>query len=349
MGANIGIAILGCGYWGVNYIRVFNELPNTYVAIVCDKRVERLEELAERFPGLRVTTSIDEVLSCEDVDAVVICTEAMAHYGAARQCLLAGRHVLVEKPITTTSADAEELIALSAARRLQLMVGQTFLFNSGVRKVKEYIDRQQLGRIYYLYARRTNLGPIRRDVNVLWDLAPHDISIFNYWLDRSPEWVSAVGTRALGNCREDVGFVCLGFSDGVVGHIHVSWADPNKVREVVIVSSEKRIVFDDLNPLERVRVFEKGVTPLPDEATSFGEHNLLIRDGDILSPRIEVGEPLKTQCLHFLECIATGAQPVSDGWAGLQVVRVMEAITQSIQASGAPIQVVQEAYYERGA
>ncbi|MCB0214358.1 MAG: gfo/Idh/MocA family oxidoreductase, partial [Anaerolineae bacterium] len=196
-----------------------------------------------------------------------------------------------------------------------------------------------LGQIYYLYARRTNLGPIRRDVNALWDLAPHDISIFNYLLDSVPEWVSAVGVKALGNCREDVGFISLGYPNGVVGHIHVSWADPNKVREVVVVGSDRRIVFDDLNALERVKIFEKGITSTSGEATSFGEFQFMIRDGDIISPRVEVNEPLKTQCIHFLECVAHNFIPFTSGQAGKEVVQVMEAIDLSLQYHGVPISV----------
>lgn len=275
----------------------------------------------------------------DGVDAVVVCTAATSHYDLARSCLAAGKNVLIEKPITTTVSEAEELIALAKSERLTLMVGHTFLYNAGVRKVRELLDQTEVGHVYYLYSQRTNLGPIRQDVNALWDLAPHDISIFNYWMGASPEWVSAVGVKVLGNCREDVGFVSLGYPDGVVGHIHVSWADPNKVREAVVVGSDKRIVFNDLNTMERVRVYEKGVTPAAAEASSYGEYHFLMRDGDIISPRVEVSEPLKAQCRHFLECIAQAVLPFTDGKAGLEVVRVMTAIDRSIQNKGAPVDV----------
>jgi predicted dehydrogenase len=233
------------------------------------------------------------------------------------------------------------LINLAQSRGLILMVGHTFLYNPGVTKVKEYIGRGDLGRVYYLYARRTNLGPIRRDVNALWDLAPHDISIFNYLLDSVPEWASAVGAKVLRNCREDVGFISLGYPNDITAHIHVSWADPNKVREVVVVGSNKRIVFSDINTLEQVRVFEKGIAPVAAESeiSSYGEYQLQIRDGDIISPRIEVSEPLKNQCVHFLECVAQGSRPLTDGWAGQAVVRVMEAIDRSIERKGAPVDI----------
>lgn len=340
MADQLGIAIIGCGYWGINYVRVFSELPESRVVVVCDQRADRLQEVGRRFPGVQLTTEVDDAVRLDGVDAAVICTEATSHYGVARRCLAAGRHVLAEKPMTTTVAEAEELIALAESKGVTLMVGHTFLYNSGVRKVKTYIEQAEVGRVYYLYARRTNLGPIRRDVNALWDLAPHDVSIFNYLMDSVPEWVSAVGAKVLRNSREDVGFISLGYRDGIVGHIHVSWADPNKVREVVVVGSDKRIVFNDLSALERVRVFEKGVTPTPDEAPSYGEYHFLMRDGDIISPRVEVSEPLKNQCSHFLECVTQGSCPLTDGWEGLEVVRVMEAIDRSLERQGTPVQVV---------
>jgi predicted dehydrogenase len=340
MAEQLGIAIFGCGYWGINYLRVFNELPESRVIVVCDQRIDRLQEVGRRFPRVKLTTEVEEALRLDAAEAAVVCTEATAHYDITRRCLAAGKHVLVEKPITTTVTDAEELIALAESKDATLMVGHTFLYNAGIRKIKTYIQQAEVGRVYYLYARRTNLGPIRRDVNALWDLAPHDVSIFNYLLDSVPEWVSAVGVKVLQNCHEDVGFISLGYQNGIVGHIHVSWADPNKVREVVVVGSDKRIVFNDLNTLERVRVFEKGVMPVTSEASSYGEYHFLMRDGDIISPRIEVDEPLKNQCSHFLDCVTRGNRPLTGGWDGLAVVRVMEAIDRSIERKGAPVEVV---------
>lgn len=335
----VGVAIFGAGYWGINYVRVFNELSKGRIVAVCDLSPSRLQEVERRFPGVILTDDIDRVLELDSVEAVIICTQARTHFDLACRCLAAGKHLLIEKPITTTVTEAGQLISLAKSKKVTLMVGHTFLYNAGIRKVKEYIDRAAAGQIYYLYARRTNLGPIRRDVNALWDLAPHDISIFNYLLNGVPEWVSAVGVKALGNCHEDVGFISLGYRNGVVGHIHVSWADPNKVREIVVVGSEKRIVFDDLNALERVKIYEKGVTPTPPEAASYGEFHFTMRDGDIISPRVEVSEPLKTQCAHFLDCVSQNSEPFTDGRAGLEVVQVMEAIDRSLQHKGAPVAV----------
>ncbi len=335
----IGIAVIGSGYWGVNYVRLFNELPRSRALIVCDPRTDRLEEIARRFPGIETTTEIESALNHEGVLAAVICTPATTHYEVARRCLQAGKHVLVEKPITTTVAEAEALTAVAKERERVLLVGHTFVHNSGVRKIKSYVERGELGQIYYLYARRTNMGPIRNDVNALWDLAPHDISIFNYLLNSVPRWVSAVGARVLRSAREDVGFISLGYPRGIIGHIHVSWADPNKVREVVIVGSDRRAIFDDINAMERVRVFEKGVKPTDHEASSFGEHQYQMRDGDIISPKVETTEPLKEQCIHFLKCIAEGVEPLTGSREGTDVVRVMEAVDRSMERSGAPVAV----------
>ncbi|HEX2712053.1 MAG TPA: Gfo/Idh/MocA family oxidoreductase [Candidatus Acidoferrales bacterium] len=344
----LGIAVVGCGNWGINYVRIFNELPESRVVAVCDQRCDRLLEVGWRFPGAYLTTEIEEAVSRDGVDAVIVCTEATTHHRIARPCLLARKHVLVEKPLTASVAEAEELISLAESGSTTLMVGHTFLFNAGIQKVKEYVQNGP-GRVYYLHARRTNLGPIRHDVNALWDLAPHDIAIFNYLLDSVPEWVSAVGGKVLRNCREDVGFVALGYPDNVLAHIHVSWADPDKAREVVIVKSDKRIVFNDLNGLEQVRIFEKGVSVLGQEPLNYGEFRFQIRDGDIISPRIEASEPLKNQCRHFLRCIRLGQRPISGGVEGRDVVRVLEAVNHSIERKGLQVEVDRNSDYAHAA
>ncbi|MBN1283787.1 MAG: Gfo/Idh/MocA family oxidoreductase [Anaerolineae bacterium] len=331
------VAIVGAGRWGANYIRVFTELPGTQVAVVCDMRADRLDEIRRRFPGVEVATDFGEALRKYDVDAAVISTPAQAHYDVTRLALEAGKHVLVEKPMTTLAEESEELVVLAEDKKLILMVGHIFLYNPGVRKVKSCIESGG-NDVYYMYARRTNLGPIRSDVNAIWDLAPHDVSIFNYLLDSVPQWVSAVGAQVLQSSCEDIGFISLGYPNGVIGHIHVSWAEPNKVREVVVVGGDKRIVFNDLNPQEQVRVFEKGVKPVG-EPTSYGEYQFFVRDGDIISPKVEAGEPLKSQCMHFVECVAEGKQPLSDGKNGWDVVRVMEAIDRSVAQHGMPVEL----------
>ena len=335
-----GIAVIGCGYWGINYVRVLSEMPDCKVVAVCDQRTERLVDVARRYPDIELTQDVDEVLDHPEVDAVVIAVEASRHHKLTTEALLADKHVLVEKPLTTTRDDAEDVIALAEERQRLLLVGHTFLYNSGIRAMRGLVADGSIGNAYYLYARRTSLGPIRQDVNAIWDLAPHDVTIFNYLLDAMPVWVSATGARVLKNSRDDVGFISLGYAGGVVGHIHVSWVDPNKVREVVLVGSEKRVVFNDLDPLERLRIFDKGVTLVPaEEPVSFGEFQFLLRDGDIVSPAIAPSEPLKNQCGHFLHCIRRGETAFTPATQGRDTVAVMEAIAKSLAGNGIPVPV----------
>ena len=348
MAGQLGIAVIGCGYWGANYVRVLGELPGVRLCVVCDERPERLQEVARRFPAVTLTTQLDAALSCDGVDAVIVCTTATTHYTVTRRALMMGKHVLVEKPLTMVSADADDLIERAESKSTVLMVGHTFVYNAGIRKVKEYVETGR-DQVYYLYSSRTNLGPIRADVNALWDLAPHDVAIFNYLLASTPEWVSAVGAKVLGNCREDVGFISVGYHGDradIVGHIHVSWADPNKTRELVVVGSDRRVVFNDLNGIEQMRVFEKGVKAEAAEPLTYGEHRLQIRDGDIVSPRLEASEPLKNQCRHFLECVTSGVTPVTSGRDGARVVRVLEAVDRSLSLRGAPVEVIDDTCYE---
>lgn len=333
------VAIVGCGYWGVNYVRVCQELPNTLVRMVCDEQGDRLLALEKRYPTLETTEHFETVWQTSDVDAVIIATPPQTHHHLAKQCLLHGKHVLIEKPLTTTIEDGQELVDLANKLPLVLMVGHTFLYNNGIRKLKEYVQRADFGKVYYLHSTRTNLGPIRHDVSVAWDLAPHDLSIFSYLLDAQPLWVSAVGSQLLGSSREDVAFVTLGYPDNVIGNIHVSWADPNKVRETVVVGSNRRIVFDDLSSLERVKIFDKGVVRSGMGANSFGEFRLMMRDGDIISPKVEISEPLKEQCTHFVSCIEQRSKPLTDGASGVDVVRTLAAIDQSLRDGGQPVKV----------
>jgi len=342
------IAVVGCGYWGTNYVRIFHELADLRLVAVCDGRADRLREVGCRFPGVQLSMKVDDVAENPGVDAVVVCTEASMHYDVTRRLLAAGKHVLVEKPLTTTTADAQKLIALAESKSAVLMVGHTFVFNAGIQKVKEYVQMSS-GRVYYLYARRTNLGPIRHDVNALWDLAPHDVAIFNYLLDSVPEWVSAVGGKVLRNCRDDVGFISLGYPGNIIGHVHVSWADPDKAREVVIVTSDRRIAFNDLNGPEQVRVFEKGVSTVKEEPLNYGEFRFEIRDGDVISPHIKPTEPLKNQCRHFLECVRLGKRPISGGIEGLNVVRVLEAVNRSVECKGQQVEVEKDDSYAHSA
>jgi predicted dehydrogenase len=332
------VAVIGCGYWGINYIRVLGELADSGV-VACDPRTGRLDDLARRFPGVALTDDVGEILADASIEAAIVCTPATSHRDIAVAAMEAGKHVLVEKPLTVDVAESDELIAVAALMDRVLLTGHTFIYNEGIRHVKALVDEGALGETYYLYATRTNLGPFRSDVNALWDLAPHDVAIFNYLLGDVPCSVSAVGGKVLGNGLEDVGFITLRYRGGNIGHIHVSWADPHKVRECVIVGSDRRIAFNDLDPVERVRVFDRGVKlDHGDGATTFGEI-LQIRSGDIRSPALPATEPLKQLSGHFLHCIRRGERPRTPGREGRAVVAVMQAIQTSVAHGGAPVSV----------
>src|SRR5258706_7732448 len=333
------LALIGFGYWGPNYARVLHDLPGVELAVVCDSRAERLAQLRSRYPAVDVSPNLDDALARRDVDAVVVATPASTHCDVVRAALKSGRHVLVEKPMALDVAACDELCDLAESKGRVLMVGYTFLYNAGIRKMKECMAPGAFGQVYYLHATRTNLGPIRQDVSAMWDLAPHDVAIFHYLLDEQPLWASAIGTRVLRNDREDIAFATLGYKNDVVGNIHVSWADPNKVREVVAVGSRRRVVFDDLNDVERVRVFERGVSVGDAIADSYGEFKLLVRDGDIVSPKIEPSEPLKNQCEEFVQAVASGRPPLAQARFGLGVVRTLVAIEASMRARGAAVEV----------
>lgn len=335
MAQEVRTGLIGYGYWGPNYARIFGELPNSKVGAICEVAPDRLSLARSRYPRIPIFTNMREILCRTDLDAFVVSTPASTHYELAKAVLESGRHVLVEKPMALQVEHCERLCELAGRAGRVLMVAHTFLYNPGIRKMKECMQVPDFGRAYYLHSTRTNLGPIRADVNAIWDLAPHDISIFNYLLDQQPQWASAIGAQVLENRREDVGFITLGYAGGVIGNIHVSWADPNKVREVVAVGSGRRVVFNDLDDLERVRVFEKGVSVGESNAESYGEFKLLVRDGDIISPKVELSEPMKNQCADFLAAILTNQKPVSDHVTGLQVVHTLLAVEASMRARGA--------------
>jgi predicted dehydrogenase len=338
----IKVALAGYGHWGTNYLRNLQLIDDVEIATVCDPSPAAHRRVQKLFPHIKTVTELDIVLSDGQVDAVIISTPAVTHYDLTKRALLAGKHVLVEKPLALSVEEAGELNGIAARTKKTLMVGHTFLYNPAVRKMKECVDRGVLGKIYYLQAARTHLGLIRNDVSAVWDLAPHDISIFCYLLGREPLKVSAVGTGHLNPKLEDLAFINLFFGDDVLGNIHISWVDSNKLRQVAVIGSKARVLFDDLNPLEKIRIFEKGVS-LDKPYSNFGEFQLLLRDGDILSPKVEAEEPLRNVCLEFLECIRSGKKPLADGENGLQVVRAMCAIQKSIKAEGEPVTIYSQA------
>ena len=335
----IGIGLIGYGHWGPNYARVFNELADSRLVAICESSKDRLSAAASRHKDVALTASAAELLANSKVDAVVIATPASTHLDLARAALEAGRDVLLEKPMALVADDCRRLGEMATRGNRILMIGHTFLYNQAVRKVKECMNQFYLGRLYYLHTTRTNLGPIRHDVGAIWDLAPHDVSIFDYLMGAMPTWASATGTKVLSRDREDVGFVTLGYPSDVIANIHVSWANPNKVRELVVVGSNRRIVFDDLNAVEPVRIFEKGVAVSSADMDDFGNFKLAMRDGDIVSPKIPAAEPLKSLCSEFVQCVASRKTPLSDAATGARVVQVMEAISKSLAQNGAPVQV----------
>lgn len=363
----VKVGVVGAGYWGPNLIRNFADLPGTPLAAICDLRPEQLTGLRERYPWVRCYADYEALLADADIDAVAIATPAQTHHALARQALQMGKHVLVEKPLATSTPACRELIRLAEAAGRTLMVGHTFLYNDGLAAVKHYLDGGELGEVLYLYSRRLSLGQVRQDINVVWNLAPHDVSIMLHLLGARPARVSARGLRLLGDGLEDVAFLHLEFPAGQVAHVHVSWLDPHKVREVVVVGTRKMIVYDDVDLDHVVRIYDKGVDRVSsgdgrgyhgtaddgrravtgarpahdprERSDSFGEFQLLLRTGDLLVPKIRFTEPLRKECAHFVACAATGARPLTDGYNGLQVVRVLEAADESMRAGGASVPI----------
>ena len=341
---SVSVSVVGCGYWGQNLVRNFFQIKQAELQSVCDASPARIKYLEEYYPTVRATQRFEDLLEDPDLDALVIALAAADHYPFAKRSLEAGKHTFVEKPLATTSAQAEELTRLAEERSLVLMVGHTFLYNSAVRKVKEYIQDGLLGEIYYIYAQRLNLGRVRQDINAMWNLAPHDISIILYWLEQDPRWVSARGISVLQPKIEDVVFLDVGFDGDVLAHIHTSWLDPSKTRKITIVGSKKMIVYDDASGDAKVQIFDKGIDRknIGDnlgEFDTFGKFQLIHRAGDLLIPKIDFKEPLRTECEHFVDCIKNGNTPVSDGRDGTRTVRILEAGQQSLADNGKVIEL----------
>jgi predicted dehydrogenase len=335
------IGVIGCGAWGPNHVRNFAALPSVEVVGAADLRQDKLARVAALVPGIGTFQSAAEMMAVAKPDAVVVSTPTKTHYEVVKQALEAGKHVLCEKPLCNTVADADALVRLAAEKKLVLMTGHVFLFNRGILKLKELIQNGDLGRIYYLFARRTNLGPIRSDVNAVLDLASHDVSIYNHLLGAPPLEVSAVGRSFLQPGVEDVSMITLQYPDNVVASIHVSWLDPKKVREITVVGEKKMAIWDDLATLGPVMLFDKGVTKRQEYA-DFGEFQLLAREGDVTVPRVQAEEPLRSQSRAFVEALEAPEKLQSDGRVGADVVRVLSAINESMAHNGAPVKLSAE-------
>jgi len=333
----VRLAQVGLGYWGPNLARNLATVDGGELAVLCDADMGRLQRMARQLPGPRLVTDYADVLADDTIDGVVLATPVDTHFQLAHAALEAGKHVLVEKPLATTSADCEALIALADARGLRLMVGHVFVYNPAVRRVKELIDAGELGEIQYIYSQRLNLGQVRQDVNAMWNFAPHDISILCDWLDAEPSDVTARGFSYVQPGIEDVVFMTMAFPGGVGANVHISWLDPLKVRRMTVVGSEKMVVYDDVSADAKITIYDRGVTKRPMHASeglgayrTFGEFQLLLRAGDVLIPKLEFTEPLKIECQDFVDCIRSGATPRSDGRQGLRVVRTLEAAQRSM-------------------
>lgn len=332
---SLRVGVVGCGQWGQNYLRVLTELDDTALVAACELRPAVRERVAARYPGVRVVGSLDELLN-EDVEAVVVAVEARSHHEVVSAALRAGKHVLCEKPLAVELEHAVELARLADSCGRTLMVGHIFRYNAGVNALKAAIQDPAFGEVCYLCLVRTNLGPIRADVNAAWDLAPHDISIVLHLLDQMPTRVSALGFSYLLPGREDVAFITMELPGGVAAHLRVSWLDPRKVREVTVVGRQKMAVLDDVQTVEGLRIYDKGVLQEP-AYSSFGEFQHVVRTGEVRIPPVKGDEPLREQVRHFQSSIAEGQRPLSDGWDGVRVVSVMDAIQRSLRSGGAHV------------
>ena len=326
------VAIVGYGYWGPNLLRNYIELPQAWVEWVCDSRPEALAKAKGRYPAVAGTTDYQEVLDDPKVDAVVIATPISTHFQLTKRALLAGKSVFVEKPMTGSTADAIELVELAKEQGLTRMVGHTFVFSPPVRKVKQIIESGELGDIFFVTSSRITLGLHQKDVSVVWDLAPHDLSILHYWLNETPSRVSVSGRACINPGIPDVAFINLTFPSGIVAELQVSWLSPVKLRRTMVVGTKKMLLYDDTESVEKVKIFDHGVD-FKDPQT-FGEYQLSYRTGDILSPKISGSEPLAIEASHFLECLETGAVPITDGEAGLAVVASLAAADYSLHHQG---------------
>jgi predicted dehydrogenase len=330
----IKFGVIGYGYWGPNIVRNLRALDTATVVTICDKSSAALRRAKQAHPDVQVTSDFTDVLSSPDIDAVAVITPVWTHFEFAKKALQNGKHVFVEKPFTTTSAQALELIELAERNNLQIMVDHTFLFTGAVKKIHQLIDDSTLGKLYYYDSTRVNLGLFQHDVNVLWDLAPHDLAIVDYLIDQQPEAIVATG-QAHFNGLTDVAYLTVYYPDNVIAHINVNWLSPVKVRTTLIGGEKKMLVWDDLEADEKIKVYDRGVQMNSRE----GVYDLLVsyRSGDMWSPKIENVEALKAELSYFVGCITNSDRPFNDGMSGLRVVRMLEAAEESLKGKGAAV------------
>lgn len=338
----INVGIIGCGYWGPNLVRNLNLNKNVKIHTLCDLSDDKLKSMQRFYSQVNLTNDADNVFASKEIDAVVISLPAKLHFEFSKRALLSGKHCLVEKPLALSYKDAKELVAFSKKNEKVLMVSHTFLYNAAVRKLREYIENGEFGKVLYIYSSRLNLGIIRRDVNALWNFGPHDVSIICYLLNDVPCSISAKGLRCIHEDLEDVVFMNLDFKNGISAHLHLSWIDPKKVRETVVVGTNKMVIYDDTNAEAILKIFAKGFDKISSYDsvpgyTNYGEFQLQLRNGDCLIPKINFKEPLKEECDHFIDCIINNKTPLTDGENGAMVVRVLELAQESLEKGGLAI------------
>lgn len=338
MASNIGLGIVGCGYWGPNLLRNFASLPDCSVRLACDADPGRLKHIKSVYPQIDLTDRFEQILEDTGIDAVAVATPVWTHHELAKQALEAGKHVLIEKPMASTSAQCRELIDIAEKKNLKVMVGHTYIYSPTIRKIKEIIDHGDIGNLLYISSQRLNLGLFQKDINVAWDLAPHDISIMLYVTGSPPLAVNCQGKSHINRGVEDVTNMSLTFQNGGFATIQTSWLDPNKVRRMTFVGNHRMILFDDNEPIEKIRIYDKRVS-VPPHYDTFAEFHYSYHYGDIYSPYIAHMEPLKTECQHFLDCVRNGDQPLTSALQGLQVVQILEAANQSLKNDGARIDI----------
>ncbi len=340
MSAPIGVGVVGFGYWGPNLVRNVDRLGDARLLACCDLSEDNLKRFSAAYPEVDVTSDLGAMLAREDIGAVVVATSAPSHHAIAKQVIEAGKHCFVEKPLTLTSAHAEELVRLADAKGVTLMTGHLMVYHTAINWIRDYIASGELGDVLYVYLQRLNLGKVRTEENAFWSLAPHDVSIALYLLGETPDRVSANGADYVTPGVHDTVFANLHFPSGRMANIHVSWLDPHKVRKLTVVGTKKMLVFDDMEATEKIWIYDKGLGA-PEDAMSWNQ-DLTLRFGDITVPFVQMKEPLSIEVQHFLDCCNNGEKPRSDGRDGLAVVRVLEAVDESMAGGGAPIDIALE-------
>jgi len=335
--SNLKVGVIGCGYWGPNLIRNFNENRHTSVAAICDLNASRLNMMQVKYPQARTSTDYRSVLRDDNINAVAVSTPVFSHYKIAKEALEAGKHILVEKPLTAKVRDAEKLVELAYKKGLVLLVDHTFIYTGAVRYIKKIVDDGDLGDICYFDSVRINLGLFQHDVNVIWDLAPHDLSIMDFLLSEQPVSVIATGASHTPGGLADVAYVTLELRSNLIAHFHVNWMSPVKIRKIIIGGTKKMAVFDDLDPSEKVKIYNKGISM--SNASEKKMHQTLIeyRMGDMLAPAVDTREALAVEVEHFADCIINKAAPLSGGDSGLRIVRILEAAEKSLKKGGVKI------------